>query len=162
MARPPDVQTFQKWFSQTEKETLPLLTKDFANGRLKNTLVFKSYRKGAKLLKQNTKTDPLPKLKDIVKTDSIDCRTTPFDLETTLSTIERNDHIEGNVKLELMDIVECGNELHLKEILAEMLVGALEFKDLDNAIDYMLIGGDVDGLYFTVKCYDKPLTESAD
>lgn len=160
MARPPDVKTFNKWFLQTEKETLPLLTKDFASGRLKDTLVFKSYRKGAKLIKTD-KPAPTPKNKPIA-TDSVECISAPIDLATVLNSIEQDNCVEANVKVDLNDLIECGSDLHLKELLAELLIGSVEFKDLDSAIDYTLIGGDCDGIYFNVKCYDTPVTESAD
>ena len=153
MARPPDQGKFREWFIATQPTTLPLLIKDFTNGKLKDTQVFKEYRKGSKLVKSIVKPTTV---KPTIVLNDIECITSPYDSDSVANIIGRDQVVEGYVKLELNDIIDVGCDIALKELLADILVGTNGFKKINDAIEYSFIGGDDTGLYFRVTCCQLP------
>ena len=153
MARPPDHGKFREWFIATQLTTLPLLIKDFVDGKLKDTEIFKSYRKTAKLVKTVVKPATV---KPAIVLNDLECITSPFDSDSVANIIGRGDTVEGYVKLDLNDVIEIGSDMGLKGLLADLLIGTSGFKKLDVSIEYEFMGADTTGLYFKIMCYDLP------
>lgn len=166
MARTPDVRKFEKWFRSRNDELIGVLVEDFREGRLAKTRLLKAYRATSRLVPDENipvtevskPSLPIKSLRTYYqsKFGSQDAIIEPVDMETVIDQIENDGLVQAVVMIALSDVIDCKDDIELKERLAELLTGTATFKDIDDAIDYDFIGGDASGLYFDVKCLSLP------